>query len=105
VPAGLTRSALVAGTAAFAAALGGTYVATAGGGEPAANDPIGSRAVPLDLPVYAAVPTKAELGPAEPVPALAHEAVTALPAVSAPAPPPAPDPPPAPPPVDFDDSG
>jgi hypothetical protein len=89
VPARLTRRGqLIAGVAVFAAALGATYAATAGGGEPRAESPTGSLAVPLEL----SAPTNAgmSLGAAEALPGLApRRADRARQMVRAPAPVPA----------------
>ncbi|MGH2712494.1 MAG: hypothetical protein ACRDM7_01145, partial [Thermoleophilaceae bacterium] len=85
--------------AAFAAALGLAYAASAGGGEPTASEPAGSRAVPLELSAPAG--EDLSLGAAERLPALARpRAPSADPTpqpVSAPVPAP---PPPEPEPVD-----
>jgi hypothetical protein len=115
MPAQLTRGAMIAGVAAFAAALGVTYAATAGGGTPATERPPGARAVPLELPGPSG--GGLSLGAAETLPALASgpsdpvaQPVRApAPAPAVPAPPPvrpevssvypAPAPPPDPAPV------
>ena len=71
MPPRLTRGALIGCVAAFAAALGGTYAATAGGGAPGTERPPGARAVPLELPEGSG--GRLSLGAAEALPALAPE--------------------------------
>ena len=133
--AGLSRRTLLVAALAFAAALGIGYVASSpGSAEPAAK-PVGTTAVPLDVPAASA--EREALGEVEALPALARPPAPpppppeppdeepgppdgppegfpdgpppVEPVTPAPAPEPTPEPapPPQPPPapVEFDDSG
>jgi hypothetical protein len=119
----------VVAAAVFAGALGVGYVVSSPGSAEPASEPVGSTAVPLDVPAVS--DSEASLGKVEALPGLARkpppppppepeeeedfesdepvepEPVDEFvpPAPVEPAPPPPPPPPPAPPPVDFDDSG
>jgi hypothetical protein len=82
-----TRGDALAALVAFAGALAATLAATAGGDEPGGAAPVGSRAVPLELPAPAA--DDLSLTRAEPLPALVvrevDRAETPAPVVRAPA--------------------
>jgi outer membrane biosynthesis protein TonB len=131
VPAGLSRRTLLVAALVFAGALGVGYVVSSPGSAKPAPEPVGSTAVPLDVP--AASGGEASLGKVEALPALARQPAPPPPAPEpveegppdepvepgpvddvpfvppspppVPTPQPAPTPPPPPPPVDFDDSG
>ncbi len=115
----------------FAGALGVGYVVSSPGSAEPAPEPVGTTAVPLDVP--AASGGEASLGKVEGLPALARQPAPPPPppepveeepgdepvepdpvdeapfvppdSTSTPAPQPIPPPPPPPDPVDFDDSG
>ena len=110
--------------ALFALALGAAYAASSPGGEEKPVKPVGSAAVPLDVPAAsaersglaeaAALPAMARKPPPppkepEPEPeeeTFPQEQIEPEPVIPEPVPAPAPPPPPpAPPPVEFDDEG
>lgn len=82
----LLGSAALLGVVAFAGALGVTFAAAGGSGEPEAGEPVGSLAVPIER--SAAGGDDLALVSAKPLPRLG--AVEALPALAEPAPEPAP---------------
>ena len=111
--------------ALFALALGAAFAASSPGGEEKPVKPVGSAAVPLDVPTApaerpglaeaAALPAMASKPPPPPeepepepeVETFPEEPIEPEPVIPepVPAPTPAPAPPPAPPPVEFDDEG